>query len=99
MAKENKHSPAASDCLTCHGPHLASEPRLLNDKVFSICGQCHDAKGNAFKKAHLSIEASVMDCKSCHDPHASKDPKFFKKNVHAPFAGRSCEDCHIVKPN
>jgi hypothetical protein len=37
-----------------------------------------------------------MNCKSCHDPHASKDPKFFKGVVHPPFAGRSCEDCHLV---
>jgi hypothetical protein len=37
-----------------------------------------------------------MDCRKCHDPHASKDLKFFKPYMHAPFAGRSCEDCHIV---
>ncbi|MGZ6395875.1 MAG: cytochrome c3 family protein, partial [Pseudobdellovibrionaceae bacterium] len=42
------------------------------------------------------IEAAVMDCRTCHDPHASKDPKFFKAFIHPPFAGRSCEDCHIV---
>jgi hypothetical protein len=38
----------------------------------------------------------VMNCRNCHDPHASKDPKFFKSVVHAPFAGRSCEECHII---
>ena len=48
------------------------------------------------RSAHIYIDASVMNCRSCHDPHASKDPKFFKENVHAPFAGRSCDDCHIV---
>jgi hypothetical protein len=39
----------------------------------------------------------VIDCRKCHDPHASKDPKFFKANLHPPFAGGSCEDCHVVK--
>jgi hypothetical protein len=64
--------------------------------VQSLCGQCHDVKADAFKSAHIYIDAAVMNCRSCHDPHASKDPKFFKENVHPPFAGRSCDDCHIV---
>jgi hypothetical protein len=38
-----------------------------------------------------------MDCRNCHNPHGSEDPKYFKDEVHAPFAGRSCEDCHIVE--
>jgi hypothetical protein len=37
-----------------------------------------------------------MDCRKCHEPHASRDPKFFKENLHAPFGGRSCDECHIV---
>jgi hypothetical protein len=39
-----------------------------------------------------------MNCVGCHSPHTSKDPKLFKEQVHAPFAGRSCEECHVV-PN
>jgi hypothetical protein len=38
-----------------------------------------------------------MDCMSCHAPHASKDPKFFNEMIHPPFAGRYCEECHIVE--
>jgi hypothetical protein len=63
-----------------------------------LCGECHDTKAAAFSAAHLGIDPAVMDCVSCHDPHASKDPKLFKSQVHAPFAGRSCEECHVV-PN
>jgi hypothetical protein len=37
-----------------------------------------------------------MNCRSCHDPHSSTDPKFFKSHIHPPFAGRSCDECHIV---
>ena len=96
MGKEKAHQPAARDCLKCHKPHFSAEIDLLTQKIQPLCGECHDAKGTSFAKAHISIEASVMNCKNCHDPHASKDPKFFKGVVHAPFGGRSCEDCHIV---
>jgi hypothetical protein len=37
-----------------------------------------------------------MNCVKCHDPHASKDPALFRSNLHAPFAARSCEECHVV---
>jgi predicted CXXCH cytochrome family protein len=97
LEKDNKHQPAAGDCLTCHLPHLSSQRRLLTDAVPSLCVQCHAATASSFRKAHINIDAAVMDCTSCHDPHASKDPKLFKKIVHAPFAGRSCDECHIVK--
>ena len=68
----------------------------MNQAVQLLCGECHDFKRPTFGKAHINIDPGVMNCRSCHDPHASKDPKFFKTSVHPPFAGRSCEDCHIV---
>jgi predicted CXXCH cytochrome family protein len=96
MGKETVHPPAAGDCLVCHRPHGSPGESLLAQAVSEICSQCHDVKADSFKRAHIYIDASVMNCRNCHDPHASKDPKFFKENVHAPFAGRSCDDCHIV---
>jgi Zn-finger protein len=45
----------------------------------------------------INIDAAVIDCRNCHNPHASKDPQYFKDEVHSPFAGRSCDDCHIVE--
>jgi hypothetical protein len=68
----------------------------MSQPIQSLCGECHDFKSTTFGKAHINIEAAVMNCKVCHDPHASKDAKFFKEVVHPPFAGGSCEDCHIV---
>jgi len=96
MEKEKAHQPAARDCERCHKPHFSAQSSLMNQAIQPLCGECHDYKRASFGKAHIGIEASVMNCRNCHDPHASKDPKFFKAVVHPPFAGRSCEDCHIV---
>jgi predicted CXXCH cytochrome family protein len=96
MSNEKTHQPAARDCQRCHKPHFSAQPSLVNAAVQPLCGECHDYKKATFGKAHINIEAAVMNCRNCHDPHASKDPKFFKDVVHAPFAGRSCEECHIV---
>jgi predicted CXXCH cytochrome family protein len=96
-ATEKVHSPAQKDCQVCHKPHFAPERALLDQPVQSLCSQCHNYEAASFGKAHLGISASAMDCVSCHNPHTSKDPKFFKENIHPPFAGRSCDDCHLVQ--
>jgi predicted CXXCH cytochrome family protein len=95
MQKEKTHSPAGRDCLRCHGPHFTGEGNLLAKPVQALCSECHNVKEASFGKAHFQIDPAVMNCVACHTPHASKDPKFFKEKVHAPFAGRSCEDCHL----
>jgi predicted CXXCH cytochrome family protein len=91
------HPPAESQCTSCHLPHFAGEARLLAQRQQTLCAGCHDVKEAAFSTAHLGIDASVMNCVRCHDPHGSKDPKLFKPELHAPFAARSCEECHVVK--
>ena len=95
MRNEKTHSPAGRDCLRCHGPHFTGEGNLLAKPVQTLCSECHNVKEASFGKAHFQIDPAVMNCVTCHTPHASKDPKFFKEKVHAPFAGRSCEDCHL----
>ncbi|MDH3568520.1 MAG: hypothetical protein OEM61_14360, partial [Desulfobacteraceae bacterium] len=96
MDEGNSHSPAERDCQRCHLPHAASIDNLLTLPLQALCGECHEADDESFQKAHLSIAAEVMNCINCHDPHASKDPKYFKPTMHAPFAARSCDACHIV---
>jgi predicted CXXCH cytochrome family protein len=98
LRTENAHSPASGDCSTCHAPHFSSETRLLTERQQSLCATCHDVKAADFSKVHIGIDPAVMNCVKCHEPHASKDPKLFKAEVHAPFAARSCEECHVVKP-
>ncbi len=97
MAEGNSHSPAERNCQRCHQPHSASIDPLLVMPMQALCGECHEADSTDFQKAHISIAAQDMDCMSCHDSHASKDPKYFKPTMHAPFASRSCDACHIVE--
>jgi hypothetical protein len=75
---------------------VARNARLLDRPQQQVCADCHDVAGAAFSKAHLGIDPAVMNCVKCHDPHASADPKLFRAHVHAPFASRSCEECHVV---
>jgi predicted CXXCH cytochrome family protein len=96
MKGATKHSPV-DDCSDCHQPHFSAQARLLQQPEGQLCGNCHDTADPGFGKAHLGIDPAVMHCAKCHEPHASKDPKLFKANVHAPFAGRSCGDCHVVQ--
>ena len=96
MTEEISHSPAERNCQRCHQPHSGSIDKLLTMPLQTLCSECHEPDAESFKKAHISIAASAMDCMSCHDPHSSKDPKYFKPTMHAPFAARSCDECHIV---
>ena len=89
------HSPAAGDCLLCHQPHASAENRLMVRPARELCAGCHDLTTAAFSAAHLQIEPARIRCERCHDAHASKEPHFFKSNAHAPFAAKSCQDCHL----
>ena len=96
LSMDNVHPPAAQECLGCHAPHASGEETLLTQAAGTLCADCHDLEGEAFSGAHLAIDPAVMDCMRCHAPHASQDPKLFRAEQHAPFAARSCEDCHVV---
>jgi predicted CXXCH cytochrome family protein len=96
MQGERVHPPAARDCLRCHAPHASVEKALLVRSSRMLCAECHKFDAAAFKSAHLDIDPAAMDCLRCHVPHSSKDAKLFKDGEHAPFAARSCEECHTV---
>ena len=91
MGAGRVHSPAARDCRRCHQPHSSGEDRLMVKPVRTLCAECHNLGTAAFSGAHLEIDPARIRCERCHDPHASKEPGFFKSNVHAPFAMKSCQ--------
>lgn len=97
MQAEVVHPPAARDCLRFHAPHASGEKTLLVRSSRTLCAECHKFDAPGFKRAHLDIDPDTIDCLRCHVPHASKDAKFFKDEEHAPFAARSCEECHAVE--
>ena len=97
LAEGRPHSPAARDCLRCHQPHSSGENRLMVKPVRTLCADCHDPGTAAFSEAHLDIDPARIRCERCHDAHASKAPGLFKSSVHAPFAMKSCQDCHLPR--
>lgn len=69
----------------------------MTKPVRTLCAECHDPGTAAFSEAHLDIDPARIRCERCHDAHASKEPGLFKSNVHAPFAMKSCQDCHLPR--
>lgn len=70
----------------------------MTKPIREACAECHDLKAAAFGEAHMQIDPTKIHCERCHDAHASKEPHLFKNNVHAPFAMKSCKDCHLAPP-
>ena len=97
MAEGKVHAPAGRDCLRCHQPHSAALSKLIDQPLHTLCAECHELDSETFRQSHISIEAADMNCMNCHDPHSSKDQKFFKPVMHAPFASRTCDACHIAE--
>lgn len=90
-----KHPPVEKNCLTCHDPHSsAGAPHLLKQAVPALCVTCHKPDQPAFVKQHLGYAVGKADCSSCHDPHGSSTKGTLWANVHAPVAGRMCNQCH-----
>jgi predicted CXXCH cytochrome family protein len=81
--------------MSCHQPHSANVTPLLKLPQQPLCAECHEIGEAAFTQTHAGVASEQMDCVSCHNPHASKDPKYFKDVMHAPFAARSCQPCHL----
>ncbi len=96
MDEGRVHSPAARDCLRCHASHAVGEAKLLAKPVRQLCAECHDVTTETFSVAHVRIDPSIMRCERCHDAHASTQDHFFKPNMHAPFAMKTCTDCHLA---
>jgi predicted CXXCH cytochrome family protein len=109
FSKQNIHPPVAGgDCLTCHNPHSADAPRLLNQPVPFICQNCHPDKtsgkhilgGYGFGDNHPiqgridpSRKGQELGCASCHNPHSSQKKNLFV-NDEAGSPENLCLLCH-----
>jgi DmsE family decaheme c-type cytochrome len=80
-----EHPPVVENCLTCHNPHGAKSGRLLNEKMPTLCEDCHASfdhtsvaygsnmgfKGGANKRP----EFIGRSCLNCHGAiHGSNAP-------------------------
>lgn len=80
-----EHPPVAENCLNCHNPHGAKSGRLLNEKMPSLCENCHadeghhsTAYGNNFGftgGANKQAQFYGRSCLNCHGAiHGSNAP-------------------------
>lgn len=70
-----EHPPVEENCLTCHSPHGSNHNYLLNEKVPSLCQNCHDSTrhpgtpygANAgFAGPIRKLQFIGMGCVNCH---------------------------------
>jgi len=87
--KKVVHDPVkAGECVSCHAPHGAEQPKLLvGEGGAALCFSCHD-KG-PFGRKHVHGPVAEGSCDACHDPHEADTAKLLKKG------GRElCLSCH-----
>ena len=75
------YSTEEGGCLTCHAPHGAHFPRMLERPYESprphLCAQCHTVPRHTYNMQHGAAFADVA-CNECHaDIHGSYDNRLF----------------------
>ncbi|MDP1901512.1 MAG: cytochrome c3 family protein [Rubrivivax sp.] len=94
MARPHVHRVARKNCMSCHNPHNAKNPKLLTEEASLTCTkECHDDIGkaaDAAKVKHKAVFAGAK-CTGCHNPHASSVAKLL---VAQP--SELCLSCHNV---
>jgi predicted CXXCH cytochrome family protein len=88
------HPPAEDlECLECHNPHGSTVGSNLNEKVETLCFNCHDDfaedKGD---DAFLHPPYEDRECTECHNPHGTDDDFLIKENQI-----KVCAQCHDNK--
>ena len=72
-------------------------PNSTSSKIHATrCMECHDVKNEAIVQAHHGQPLEGSKCLSCHDMHQSGGPNLVQTFAHSPFAGNSCDICHLA---
>lgn len=86
------HSPVEDgDCLACHDPHSAAQPKLTLEPMAALCFSCHDdveEELGAAGTVHAAVTAG-RKCLACHSPHNAAQRSLLKLPD-----GELCLDCH-----
>jgi predicted CXXCH cytochrome family protein len=87
------HFPYASgDCLRCHNPHVAANPRPLRAQVNELCLKCHQRSPDSVPSPYLPTIVLTADNRLGH-PY-ERHPV---RGSHDPLTGLeiSCISCHL----
>ena len=92
--KRVKHAPVAGgECSTCHSPHVARFPGLLQQQTQKLCYTCHDTEAAKHLAGIVHQPVRQGECLGCHDPHASDHADLLKSS-----SAELCFTCHTALP-
>lgn len=92
--KKVVHDPVAQgDCSSCHNPHVARYPGMLQRQVPRLCYNCHAEMSKNLVQAVVHRPVREGKCLSCHDPHASDQSNLLKAR-----SSENCLSCHTDLP-
>jgi predicted CXXCH cytochrome family protein len=92
--KKVRHQPAASGaCSSCHSPHVARFPGLLQQQTHKLCYSCHAAEAAKHGQGIVHLPVRQGECLGCHTPHASDHADLLKTSP-----GELCFTCHSSMP-
>ena len=100
--KGSRHAALDTGCDSCHVIHKTGKPGTLESEFHQLkdprarCVECHDVKTEAIVNTHHGQPLEGSNCLSCHDMHQSDGPKLVQRFAHSPFAGNSCDICHLA---
>ncbi|MEW6746470.1 MAG: cytochrome c3 family protein [Planctomycetota bacterium] len=93
MARPVSHEPAREgNCTSCHSPHAARYPHMLNKRVRALCSSCHKDAILGFMTGGVHQPVRQGECDKCHDAHGSDHEGLLRA------AGNElCFGCHADK--
>lgn len=73
------HGPVAVNaCRFCHHHHSSPYPKMLHDKVPSLCFRCHRRIDLTEGPHHETTDRQI--CTDCHNPHGGSDRFFLEQD-------------------
>jgi predicted CXXCH cytochrome family protein len=90
LSKTVVHEPVRKgECVSCHKPHSANNPKGLVKTGSDLCFTCHQELKKLQKATSVHPPFAGGDCTTCHSPHAADKP-----NLLVDDAGSLCRTCH-----
>lgn len=88
--KRVQHQPVASgECVTCHSPHVARFPGMLQQQVQTLCYSCHTEDAGKHRQGVVHEPVRDGECLGCHDAHSSNHDGLLSNR-----ASELCFKCH-----
>lgn len=89
--QSSAHYKEGIGCVNCHKMHGKTERKLLKEKEFVLCSNCHsNVKAKFYFTSHHPIKEDKFSCSACHNVH--NDTKALLKGEDE--KNEICLSCH-----